>query len=168
MKLHQHHHPEAAFMQGKPDRSTRNHLSRSRLQPINRGPCPILFAASSRKGWEAPLHRVIDKLTPAGDPVGGTCSTRTNGCPRSGSSDLGKKEVGSATLEIVPTPPMYQQTTDFGIAPHTPFYAPAPSHLLIRQLNTVRVPHPFPRFLRKCVGMRCLCFLAGSIVVSAT
>jgi hypothetical protein len=36
--------------------------------------------------------------------------------------------------------------------------------LLIRQLNTVRVPHPFPRFLRKWVGMRCHCFLAGSIV----
>jgi len=36
--------------------------------------------------------------------------------------------------------------------------------LLIRQLNTVRVPHPFPRFLRKWVGIRCHCFLAGSIV----
>jgi VWFA-related protein len=34
---------------------------------------------------------------------------------------------------------------------------------LIGQLNTVRVPHPFPRFLRKWVGIRCHCFLAGSI-----
>jgi hypothetical protein len=36
--------------------------------------------------------------------------------------------------------------------------------LLIRQLNTVKVPHPFPRFLRKWMGIRCHCFLAGSIV----
>jgi hypothetical protein len=39
------------------------------------------------------------------------------------------------------------------------------SALLIRQQNTVTVPHPFPRFLRKWVGILCHCFLAGSIVV---
>ena len=38
--------------------------------------------------------------------------------------------------------------------------------LLIRQLNTVRVPHPFPRLLRKWVGIRCHYFLAGSIVLA--
>jgi polyferredoxin len=37
-----------------------------------------------------------------------------------------------------------------------------PRILLIRQQNTVRVPHPFPRFLRKWVGIRCHCFPAGS------
>jgi hypothetical protein len=34
--------------------------------------------------------------------------------------------------------------------------------LLTRQLNTVGVPHPFPRLLRKWVGTGCHCFLAGS------
>ena len=37
--------------------------------------------------------------------------------------------------------------------------------LMIRQLDAVRVPHPFPRFLRKWVGIRCHCFLAGSIML---
>ena len=44
------------------------------------------------------------------------------------------------------------------LSPHVPI------PLLILQLNTVRVPHPFPRLLRKWVGIRCHGFLAGSIV----
>jgi hypothetical protein len=35
--------------------------------------------------------------------------------------------------------------------------------LLIRQLNTVRMPHPFPRLLRKWVEKQSHRFLAGSI-----
>jgi hypothetical protein len=31
-----------------------------------------------------------------------------------------------------------------------------------RACSTCRVPHPFPRFLRKWVGIRCHCFIAGS------
>jgi hypothetical protein len=46
--------------------------------------------------------------------------------------------------------------------------APAVRHILvtlfIRQRNTVRVPHPFPRLLRKRVEKRFHCFLAGSIM----
>jgi inhibitor of cysteine peptidase len=39
--------------------------------------------------------------------------------------------------------------------------------LLIRQRNPVRVPHPFPRLLRKWVGKQSHCFLAGSIALLA-